>query len=250
MKILYLIAHHDDEFGAWPLINQRAANNDYQCFVYLSDSGQLNEQGRRIQESRSFLSKWENHDVNLLGLNFEFRDGDLISNLHECYYELVTFIKQYGPFDSTITHAYEGGHPDHDACFMLVGALIEGNHLPDNAIQFSLYHTHQRRFPFICGAAPLISNGPFIHLDKPMTFWNWIQFVFSSRNFTSQCRVMALLVPSMFLTFLFHGFRYQNHPGRVLQDRPHQGTLMYEQRNMLSYKSFDEAIKKFTTDVL
>jgi LmbE family N-acetylglucosaminyl deacetylase len=67
----------------------------------------------------------------------DIADQELFRNLSKAAAELDAILSAYQP-DALLTHAYEGGHPDHDACAFLVSLLTRKYGLP--AWEMPLYH--------------------------------------------------------------------------------------------------------------
>jgi hypothetical protein len=128
-----------------------------------------------------------------------------------------------------VTHALEGGHPDHDAVYALTCWMLR--HLPQapEAYQVSLYNMRGTRFPFIRGADPIADNGPV--LKEPVSAAEWARLLLAARHYPGQWKVLAILWPAMMWTYWRRGgFYYQRIDPARLAARPHAGPLMYEQR--------------------
>jgi LmbE family N-acetylglucosaminyl deacetylase len=67
----------------------------------------------------------------------DFPDQELFRNLDSALARLDAVADEFKP-DALLTHAYEGGHPDHDACAFLVSLLAEKSQVP--AWEMPLYH--------------------------------------------------------------------------------------------------------------
>jgi LmbE family N-acetylglucosaminyl deacetylase len=80
------------------------------------------------------------------GANFrvEFHqkeDGELLNSLQPLYAELAVILQEFRPH-FLATHAYEGGHPDHDCCSFITHQLSEEFSIP--VWEFPIYHRGPR----------------------------------------------------------------------------------------------------------
>lgn len=234
MTTLYILAHHDDEYLALPLMLRTAERGEAQSFVFLTDSGK-NARWRQ-RESRALLRAFDLDDSPLHFVGDERRvpDGRLSERLDAAWEGLCAAADAVTDLDRIVVCAWEGGHPDHDSCALLASMLSERTGAP--VWQFSLYHGKGRIGPIFNACAPLEENGPTegVRMDAR----RWRKFARSVWRYPSQFDVFLSLWPSMFLAFVRSGFRYQTlQPGRVFE-RPHEGKLLYERTRKLSYAEF------------
>ena len=68
-------------------------------------------------------------------------DGELVKSLQPLYAELSAILQEFGP-DFLVTHAYEGGHPDHDCCSFITHQLSQEFSVP--VWEFPIYHRGPR----------------------------------------------------------------------------------------------------------
>ena len=80
-------------------------------------------------------------------LRFNYTDGELVQNLVELTERLQV---QLRGVSAVITHAYEGGHPDHDACAFAVQyatrRLLDSGVKSPQRIEFTSYVSLKKRF--------------------------------------------------------------------------------------------------------
>jgi LmbE family N-acetylglucosaminyl deacetylase len=80
-------------------------------------------------------------------LRFDYTDGALVRNLVELTERLQV---QLRGVSAVITHAYEGGHPDHDACAFAVQyatrRLADSGFKSPQRIEFTSYFSLKKRF--------------------------------------------------------------------------------------------------------
>lgn len=73
---------------------------------------------RRQEALRAIRMAGSDHEIRFLG----YPDGSLATNLVLAYRSLASLLRLWEP-EYVITHAFEGGHEDHDACSFLVATL-------------------------------------------------------------------------------------------------------------------------------
>ena len=117
-----------------------------------------------------------------------------------------------------VTHAYEGGHPDHDAAaFAVAAARALAARPPPRCLEMALYH----------GAGPGFRAGELLASTSPVVAHvldgdERARRVAMIRCFRSQAEVLA-----PFLGVAVE--RYRDAPGYDFAAPPHPGALMYEQ---------------------
>jgi LmbE family N-acetylglucosaminyl deacetylase len=96
----------------------------------------------------------------------EFMDQRLYRSLPLASMRLQDIVDRYGP-QYIVSHAYEGGHPDHDSCAFLARVLADGNQLP--LWEFPLYHRNNDRYTrqeFIsCSGKEIACTGSLIEME-------------------------------------------------------------------------------------
>lgn len=241
MHVLYVLSHHDDEYGCVPLIEHFSAQGATHQFVFMTACGDSAMATRRQRESQTFLRAIGAHgaECHFLGFEQELVTYKLFEKLALANRSLRALIQSSPTPDVIVTHAWEGGHADHDVCHALVCELRQA--FPNaEAFQVPLYHMLRRRWPVFQAAAPLEANGPALTL--PYSRAQWARYLASARHFESQWRVLLPLVPVMFASFARHGFRYQRIATNRWRERPHSGALMYEQATGERYETIARAL--------
>lgn len=236
MTTLYVLAHHDDEYLALPLMLRSEERGERQRFVFLTDSGK-NARWRQ-RETRALLRAFHLDDTacDFVGDARRVPDGRLSERLDEAWAGLCEAADRVGDVDRIVCTAWEGGHPDHDSCALLASMLSDRLPNRPGVWQFSLYNGKGRFGPIFNAVDPLEENGPTERVR--MDARRWRKFARSVWRYPSQFDVFLSLWPSMFLAFLREGFQHQTLlPGRVFE-RPHEGKLLYERTRKLSYAEF------------
>ena len=234
MTVVYLLAHFDDEYGVLPLIRQRAEAGIGQRFVYLADYETPALATRRRNETRAFMVHLGLNPDHVIHLQTGVVDGRLRQDLPRVFDAVQASIEQLGHVERLVVPAWEGGHPDHEACAQMAVAL-QRRSLPAATIeQFSLYHGKGLAGPLFRACDPITENGPVVRVG--LSAKQWLDYAASIRFFGSQARTWAGLWPSMFLTFALRGgFGYQNLNPERIHERPHSGPLLYERMYGVSY---------------
>ena len=124
--------------------------------------------------------------------------------------QIRAFVEAFGA-DRVYTHAYEGGHPDHDAVALALAGL-------PNVWEFPLYHAHGAPFvpgSFLDGEAEFAVD---LDADRQRIKRTWLDC------FASQQRVIGM----------FPIDRELFRPARAYDftQPPHAGELYYEQRKL------------------
>lgn len=242
MAVVYLLAHFDDEYGAWPLIRRGVAEGRDQWFLYVVDYADPRAARIRAAETRAMLRAAGIDPGRALhvGAGRGANDGAVHERLADAADGVRDTLRRIGPVERIIVPAWEGGHADHDACAFLATLLAPELGGPP-IDQFSLYHGRGLPWRLFRACAPIVENGPVTRL--PLSAAEWVRFATAVRFFPTQWRSWLGLWPAMLLTFAARGFGYQRlDPGRVAQ-RPHAGALLYERMFATPYAEVRAAIE-------
>jgi LmbE family N-acetylglucosaminyl deacetylase len=233
----FLLAHQDDELGCLPEIDRVLQSGGRAVCIFLTDgAGRGSDADRRNRESLKALARLgvATGDIRFLGSELKIADGALIEHLHEVAAAVHAVLADAAPVRRIVVHAWEGGHPDHDAAHLLgVGAAVSLGILGGSR-QFPLYRAARRGpLPYV-GLQPLAANGPV----EGGTFARprGLAYLRMAFGYRSQRRAVLALLP-------FLAWRYLWRPGQQLQpltlarttERPHAGRLLYERMGRMSY---------------
>jgi LmbE family N-acetylglucosaminyl deacetylase len=213
MSVLVVAAHPDDEtVGAGATL----ALLDDVTVVHLTDgaprhpgwipasfTGTREEYAQaRFLEARQALALAGVHDVRSLGCP----DLEAIHNVRELTDGVRKIIEELRP-EVVLTLAYEGGHPDHDACAMIVQTL-------GGAIEMPLYHARGGELCVLQFADD--RDGIVIHLDDEQRALKQRMY----DCYATQQEVMA--------QFPIELERFRVAPRYDFAKPPHDGPLFYE----------------------
>ncbi|HWR34685.1 MAG TPA: PIG-L family deacetylase [Clostridia bacterium] len=149
-RTLVMVAHPDDECIACGALLQRIREPDVvfatdgaprDRYFWKSYGSRETYAALREQEARRALAHVGVHQMEFLADAPELRgvlvDQELFRDLPEAFGRFSAVIERVRP-DALLTLAYEGGHPDHDACSFLTSLLARDYDLP--AWEAPLYH--------------------------------------------------------------------------------------------------------------
>lgn len=147
-RTMVLVAHPDDESGGCAALLQRVSEP---IIVFATDGAPLDEFFWRPFGSRKTYSRIRREEARrgLAGINVgavHFLDDDtetqfLDQQLHDALPAAMSafgkLVRRYQP-DAILAPAYEGGHPDHDACSFIAHIVGEQQRVP--VWEMPLYH--------------------------------------------------------------------------------------------------------------
>ena len=141
-RLLVLVAHPDDEAVGCGTLLQRAENV---TLVFATDGAPNDQRFWSSYESHAEYARARRAEAatvaELAGAKqtqfLDIPDQELFRNLSKAHAEISAIAKKYKP-DAIVTHAYEGGHPDHDACSFLAWLVGQEHSVP--VWEMPLYH--------------------------------------------------------------------------------------------------------------
>lgn len=239
MAVVYILAHFDDEYGAWPMVLTRARAGVDQRFLYVADYATTEVSAARLAESRAMLGALgiAPEAVIHVGAGTGAQDGAVHKALPAAREALRAALAEIGTVERIVTVAWEGGHPDHDCCAFLAASLANGAPVE----QFSLYQGKGLAGRLFRACAPIPENGPAQKVA--LSAGDWIAYLAAVRFFPSQWRAWLGLWPTMFATFVTRGgFAHQHLAADRVRQRPHEGALLYERMFGVSYETVRGAL--------
>jgi N-acetylglucosamine malate deacetylase 1 len=237
MTVLYVLAHFDDESAALPLIRRDQVAGADQRFLYVMDYRTRALAETRHAETRRFLQRFGLDPASAVhaGRDTGVLDGSAHLNPRAAYDALKDATAGVGKVERIVALAWEGGHPDHDTCCALAVRLAADlGHPPLE--QISLYNGPGLPGILYRAARPLPQNGPTKGLK--LSAGEWASWGLAVTEFPSQAKTWLGLWPAMALTFLRQGeFRWQDLDPQRIQERPHEGPLLYERMFKTPYEA-------------
>lgn len=245
-RILFLLAHPDDEFACSMRIRDACRRGCEVHCAYLTD-GAYGGQSQRLRQSETTcalkLLGIDPATIHFIGSEHGFPDGSLHAYMDLALAELSALFARLGGFDAVYLPAWEGGHQDHDAAH-LVGGVAARRHDVADVRQFPLYNGAGLPGPFFRVLTPLPANGT---VDSYVA--NAAERLLAIRLcliHRSQWRTWMGLLPFFAWKMLVSGsfFIQRVDSARWLQP-PHSGVPLYERRGALEAKAFFAAAREF-----
>ena len=246
MSALYLLSHQDDEIGVMHVLASTARERGERAVcVYLTDGAWEGvSSATRNSESLRVLDRLgvPRGDVHFLGERVGIGDGRLVERLEPALEGLRELVHQSGPVARVVTHAWEGGHHDHDAAHILGRVLAQQLGIVGAARQYSLYRAGRGRTDMVFASPP---PGPAIEA-LPVSLRQTLGYLAMLRHYRSQARVMMQLAPRLVGRLLLDRVQKLQHlpPAAALQERP-AARLLYEQWGFYTYERFREHAAPF-----
>ncbi len=219
-RTLVLVAHPDDEAVGCGALLQRIEDP---LVVFATDGAPRsdffwqNYNSReeyalvRAEEAKRALKSVGVERFHLLCVTNPIVDQELYKEIDRAYQSLVQLIEAEAP-DAILSMAYEGGHPDHDACSFL--AATAGEHFSVPVWEMSLYHRNasditRQRF---------VTNDESFELD--MSREELIRKMNMFAAYDSQSEVLREFLPYI--------ERFRPMKSYNFSRPPHEGELNYE----------------------
>ena len=244
---LFLFAHQDDEFGVFHTLSHIKRTGGPVRIAYLTTGnpdGMPNP--RRNGESLKVLASLgvSPDEVEFVGESARIPDGRLVEHLDAASAALKALAMRYGRPRSLYTHAYEGGHQDHDAAYLVGVSLAESWGILNHSIQTPLYCKAGIPRPFFRMFHALKANGP--RVTHPIPWKERVRFLGFYFSYRSQWKSWIGLWPFVLLHYLFRGTEvHQTLNLQRMDQRPHPGPLLYEQRGFYRFDQFVISAKSF-----
>ena len=213
---LVLVAHQDDEAIGCGILLQRA---EQPLVVFATDGAPTDKYfwGKYGSPERLAEIRRAEAAQAMAGVAVEryeilhIRDQRLFENLPAALERIITIAREHR-CGSLLTHAYEGGHPDHDACSYL--AYRAGEQLDLPVWEMPLYHRAHgtpERQRFISGDADVVLIPTHLEYDCKRRM---------AAAYVSQGEVIR--------TFPERNEIFRRQPRYEYSQPPHAGTLNYE----------------------
>lgn len=243
---LFLFAHQDDEAPVFLEIETLCAQGERVLAVYLTSgtldgtaSPRRNKESMRVLERMGVLKA----DIAFLGARYRLPDGRLSEHLAAAKDAVLSWVKDKGEIEQIFCPAWEGGHQDHDAVYVLTVDLHQNNGIGQKGFQFPYYHGKGLPGSWFKVIDAISENGPALERRIPwLSRWRYLRWCLTA--YPSQFKTWMGLGPFFALHYLTKGTQVL-HPLQAhrVTEKPHSGSLLYERRGFSSFKQF-QAINK------
>lgn len=246
-KSVFFLAHCDDEFGVYEDIRIHVDKKIPFHIVYLTSSNHNRINNKiRENESLSALKKLgvNRSQISFIGKELSIPDLALKDHLINAFIRCKILIKKLNNVKTIYTHAYEGGHPDHDALNFLCSKLITTSKSKIKGWQFPLYCGPELIGPFFYLFKPLKCNGKVT--KKKIKVKNIILYLKLIFIYKSQFMTFLGLFPFYLVHMIFmkNAITQRINPRRTYI-RPHKGLLLYERRGMEKFENLRLRMNEF-----
>ena len=237
---IFLFAHQDDEYGVYALLELLVARGEAIKVIYLTSGtldGRKSEQ--RNRESVRVLSKLgvSKQSILFLGAELGLPDGKLFQHVEIAALALREYFSNGVAPSRIFTPAWEGGHQDHDATYIIGCYLAQVFSCLASSRQFPLYHGRGLPGSLWHTFSPLPENGP-VEATR-MTWRQRLRYLHFCLLYRSQWLTWLGLYPMYALKLVTSGRQYLQ-PLRLkrLKHSPHPGPPLYERRGFCDRKQF------------
>ena len=220
-RVLFVFAHQDDEIAAASRIRFVRARGDHVACVYLTDGASRVASHVRDAESRRALGRLGVDDVRF----GDIRDGELPAHLDRALASI-----ENESCHEAVTLAYEGGHQDHDAAFLVAAAFAKKRGI--RCYEVPLYNGYRIAGPFFRVTVPIGDGWQWRAIPWREKFSNALL----CRFYASQRSTWLALLPLILLRPAREFIREADL--RRAAARPHRGRLLYERRFHYPYERF------------
>jgi LmbE family N-acetylglucosaminyl deacetylase len=230
---VFLLAHPDDDIFVRPIIRRSLAASRRPVVVYLTTGAAQNRCDPlvRRKEAISALVSAGVDEVNIhfAGIEGGFPDGMLFDYLEPCFGMILGNLPKRPTDARVISHAWEGGHPDHDAAHLLARGTATHLACLTESVAFPSYRAADAGpVPFaVC--RPLAANGPRCDLRIRLT--ESLETLAALRHFRSQWLTFLGLGPGLFFQYcVLRSIPLQPLAASCAPRRPMTGPLLAEKR--------------------
>lgn len=239
---LFLFAHQDDEFGVFHMIDESRRQGRRVVCAYLT-RGVNGIASQRNRESLHVLGKQgvDTQDVAFAGDLLGIDDAKLHLSLDAAGAWIHEWISSYTTINRIYVTAWEGGHHDHDMLHGLTACITHRLGLMEKVRQFALYNHERCPGPLFKVLSPLKDNGPVDFYR--IKFRKRLAYLGLCLEYPSQRKTWIGLFPFVLLHYLLDGRQALQHISMErLGQRPHSGTLYYEQRGFFDWNRMNDTL--------
>jgi LmbE family N-acetylglucosaminyl deacetylase len=196
---IFLLAHPDDDIFVRPVIRGSLRVSRRVVVIYLTNgaAGGRFAPSRRRQEALVALRSAgvRDDDIHFTGIVGDVPDGGLFDHLATSLDSILAALQGLCLPSRVISHAWEGGHPDHDAAHLLAIATARRLDCLSDSLAFPSYRTPDVwPLPFaVC--KPLRMNGQ--RCDQRLSLVESLETLAALRHYRSQWVTFLGLGPGL-----------------------------------------------------
>jgi N-acetylglucosamine malate deacetylase 1 len=235
MHVVFVLAHQDDEIAFASRIRLALSRGDRVTCVCLTDGASAVSASIRDEESRRVLEFLGAGLLIVAPAPHRIVDGSLPDHLDLALSFLESSVSEV---DEVVTLAWEGGHQDHDASFLIAAAFAQRRGI--RCLEMPLYN------------AQGVTRGPLFRVmhpvgdgwtSRPIPFREKLATILLTRFYPSQRKTWLGLAPLMLFTRSRELTRVADLRRALVP--PHSGPLLYERRFRYPYSRFADRAARF-----
>lgn len=235
--VLFLFAHQDDEFGVFHQIEKEIRSGSRVFCAYSTTGVQIGEDPlKRKNESISVLMELgvSRDRILFVGEKLGIADRRTLQHLNALHTWLNAWIAKSPNLTSVYIPAWEGGHPDHDGLHATCLYAIQIYNPMIQTWQYPLYNAQGLKSGLFRVLTPLIQNGS--EHREIIALYNRFRYLRLCRLYKSQWKSWIGLYPMLIWHYIFKGWQSLQPTSMArLLERPHIGSLYYEQRGFSNW---------------
>jgi LmbE family N-acetylglucosaminyl deacetylase len=243
-KVLFIFAHHDDEFFVLPRIQREIQAGNEVFFLYTTDGRAYGEDSnRRLSETTAVLlaSGATRENIISIGIDAGISDGASHKAIARLWESVRAQLST--EFSRVYTMAWEGGHVDHDVAHLIGVALVRLGRVQE-LWEFSGYRSLFLSGPlFRClSLLPAATE----RLLTKLSFGEALRWLWTATKYPSQRKTFLGLAPMcLYPVLIRRKLECQLVPPRDYLTRPHPGVLLYESLFRVPFREFVAATTPF-----
>jgi len=245
---IFIFSHLDDEFGIFYQLEKslKSKKDTLIFYVTTSSSNHVIHQKRLTETYKSLEALGANRSqIILLGTELLIPDLGVSEKVIKVFNYFDQLLTKNNTKDLVIyTHAYEGGHPDHDALNLILRSLRQKRNYLFKIVVYPLYHGKGMPWILYKVMDPFKKSKGWYSLEIPLQKrLFYIKLLF---NYKSQVKTLIGLAPFYIFKILFRGKQNLKIEDNFYGGMPHSGFPLYEKRQMYSQSKF----KSYVIDTL
>jgi LmbE family N-acetylglucosaminyl deacetylase len=230
---IYVLAHPDDDIFVRPLIKHSLRKCCRVIIMYLTDgaAGGRFDPSRRKTEATAALRSLgvDADDIHFSGIACGIPDGLLFEHLELCLSSVLATLVNNKQCLRLISHAWEGGHPDHDAAHLIARVVARRLGCLEESLVFPSYRAADAGLLPFAVCSPLVSNGP--QCDQRICLQESLETLAAIRYYRSQWLTFVGLGPGLVFQYCSRrSIPLQQMKLSCAPQRPMPGTLLAERR--------------------